>query len=206
MALNTYSALQTSMAKWLWRTGDTDTEAYIPDMIVLAEAHFNRKLRVSDMDAVSASLTVTDGVATQPTGFRSVRSIRETGTDHDQIKPKPIDEIERYSDLTTGQLQFYARVGAELHFWPRVSTTVRLRYREEIPALTDSNTSNWLLAKHPDLYLHTALASGEAFNMNDSRVAMWKALAMQAEAEVQDEDSGFHDDGLAMSPSVSVAV
>ena len=208
MAIDTYANLQTSMLKWLWRTGDTDTTVYAPDMIKMAEAYFNRKLRVRDMEAVadSGSTTVTAGVASLPSDFRAIVSVRETGNERFQIKPKPMDQIELYDDDATGKLQFYDVLGGEIHFWPRVTTTVRLRYLQAIPALSDSNTSNWLLEKHPDLYLYQSLACGEAFNMNDQRVAMWKAKAEQALYDVEQEDIHLHQDALTPTPSTGVAI
>lgn len=206
MALGTYAELKTSIATWLFRAGETQTEAYIPDMIRMAEAEFNRVLRVDDMTFVSTSLAVTDGVADLPVGTRSLHSVRETGSEHYQIKPKPIDEIERYEDLNTGFYQFYARYGGQLHFWPRKTGAVRLRGLQEIPALSDSNTTNWLLQKHPDLYLHQSLACGEAFNMNDTRIAIWKAMAGAAIDQINDEDAMFHKDGLAPTVNTGVAV
>ncbi len=206
MALDSYTALKTSIEKWLWRTGDTDLAAYAPDMIQMAEAHFNRRLRVRDMEAVEASLAVTAGVATLPAGFRAIKSIRETGSDHSRITPRPIDDIERFEDLSTGRMQFYAIVGGEIHVWPRATGTVRLRYVKALEALSDSNASNWLLEKHPDLYLHQSLVSGEAFNMNDQRVAMWKAKADMTLADIEREDTLENLDALAMTPSASVAV
>lgn len=205
MALDNYGALKESITKWLWRTGDKDTEQFAPDLVTLAEAHFSRKLRVREMEAV-ATLPVVDGVATLPTGFRAVKSVRETGADHSRITPKPIDELERYEDLSAGLLQFYDLVGDEIHFWPRAATTVRLRYVKTLDALGDTNASNWLLLKHPDLYLYQSLACGEAFNMNDQRVAMWKAKAQMAMAEVSDEDIHENIDAIAPTPSVGVAV
>lgn len=205
MALDTYADLKTSITKWLDKS-DTTTTNYVPDMIALAEAYFNRELRVDDMNFATASLTVTDGVATIPTGTRSILSVRETGSDHAQIKPKPMDEIERYEDLSTGFYQYYARFGGELHFWPRKSGTVRLRGRKSLEALSDSNTSNWLLEKHSDAYLYQALASGEAFNTNDERMPMWKALAQQAVDQINGEEVLFHEDALTPTPSTGIAV
>ena len=46
MALNTYSALKTSVANWLNRTDLTDE---IVDFISLTEADFNSKLRIRKM-------------------------------------------------------------------------------------------------------------------------------------------------------------
>ena len=201
-----YSGLVASIAKWLWRTGDSDTEAYIPDMVSMAEAYFSRRFRDRDMEASVSSLAVVDGVASLPSDFRAVVSVRDTAYEHYQLKPKPIDQIEMFEDITSGKLQFYDVLGGEMHFWPRVTTTVRLRYLQAIPALSDSNTSNWLLQKHPDLYLYQTLACGEAFNMNDQRVAMWKAKAEQALYDVEQEDIHLHQDALTPTPSTGVAI
>jgi len=207
MPLSTYAELQTSILSWLDKS-DTTTTAYVPDMISLAEAYFNRKLRVRDMEAVadSGSTSVTAGVATLPTDFRAILSVRETATEHYQIKPKPIDQLEKFEDISSGKLQFYDVLGGEVHFWPRTTTTVRLRYLQAIPALSDSNTSNWLLEKHPDAYLYQALACGEAFITNDERVSMWKAMAEQAIVGIEMEDIHLHQDALAPTVSTGVAV
>lgn len=206
MAIDTYSGLKTSIATWLWRAGETETEAYIPDMIIMAEAHFNRVLNARQMEAVDGALSVVDGVASLPAGFRKVLSLRETAYDHVRILPKPIDELERFEDISTGRLQFYAIVGSELHFWPRVSATVRLRYKTALAPLSDANTSNWLLAAHPDAYLYQSLANGEAFNMNDQRVAMWKAKAQMVLQEIERERVLENMDALAPAPGVGVAI
>ena len=202
MALATYSDLVSSVAGWLWREGETQTEAVIPDMIRLAEAKFNRSLRVRDMNQTTASLAVTAGVASKPSGLRSVIGIKENITDRRVITPLPIDDIETLADQTTGALQHYDLTEDEIVFWPQVTTTVQLRYRQEIPALTVSNTTNWLFTKHPDLYLWQTLALGEAYNIDDPRVPMWKAKAAEALSEIIQEDSwDVYDDGLYLQAS-----
>ena len=204
MALSTYDELQTSMAKWLWRTGETDTEAYIPDMITMAEAHFNRVVRCDDMDAVSATLAVTSGAATMPTGFRQMRSVRSVDSPGCKLTYRPVDYIENLDDANTSEPKYWTRIGSELHIWPRVTTTLRLRYRTVIPALADDNTSNWLLVKHPDLYLNGGLAMGEAFNMNDERIGFWKNETARIIGEINGENFLIAEDGLEMPASGAV--
>ena len=65
MALNSYSALKTSIANWLNRT-DLTTE--IEDFIVLAEKDFNSKLRIRKMISES-SVTINAETVALPTGF-----------------------------------------------------------------------------------------------------------------------------------------
>lgn len=205
MALDSYANLQASMAEWLWRTDETNTETYIPDMITMAEAHFNRVLRVDDMDSVSSSLSVTDGVATMPTGFREMRSLRLVNNPGCKLTYRPADYIENLDDDATADPQYWTRIGGELHIWPRKTVTLRMRYRTVIPALADDNTSNWLLEKHPDLYLNGGLAMGEAFNMNDERIGLWKAETARIIAEINSENFLIAEDGLEM-PASTVAI
>ena len=53
-------------------------------------------------------------------------------------------------------------------------------YRASIPALSDSNTSNWLLEEAPDAYLYGTLMQTAPWLREDERVAMWGSLYAQA--------------------------
>ena len=54
MAINTYSTLQTAVANWLDRNDLTDR---VPEFISLAEATFNRVLRLRAMETTVADAT-----------------------------------------------------------------------------------------------------------------------------------------------------
>ena len=54
MAINTYSTLQTAVANWLDRNDLTDR---IPEFISLAEATFNRTLRLRAMETTVSDTT-----------------------------------------------------------------------------------------------------------------------------------------------------
>ena len=47
-------------------------------------------------------------------------------------------------------------------------------YYYAFDALSESNTSNWLLEEHPDIYIYGALLEAESFLMNDPRLQVWK--------------------------------
>ncbi len=46
-------------------------------------------------------------------------------------------------------------------------------YRTNIPALSDTNTSNWLLDLAPDLYLYGALLESAPYIKEDARIQTW---------------------------------
>lgn len=49
-------------------------------------------------------------------------------------------------------------------------------YYEQIPALSDSNTSNWLLDAAPDAYLYGSLLQAAPYLAEDERIQVWSTL------------------------------
>jgi hypothetical protein len=56
MAISTYAELQTAAANWL---GRADLTSRIPEFVALAEAKFNRTLRIRDMITKDAAFSIT---------------------------------------------------------------------------------------------------------------------------------------------------
>ena len=79
-------------------------------------------------------------------------------------------------------------VGLRLLPVPDGSYTLRMEYYQKIPALSDSNTSNWLLEKHPDVYLHSALFYANKFLRDPEGMAIAKADLDEALAEISRAD------------------
>ena len=74
MAISTYSELQTAVANWLNRDDLTDR---IPEFITLAEARFNRALRIRAMEGLYTASTVKDQRNYNlPTNYLQMRSFR----------------------------------------------------------------------------------------------------------------------------------
>ena len=46
-------------------------------------------------------------------------------------------------------------------------------YRANIPALSESNTTNWLLTLAPDLYLYGVLLESAPYMKEDERISTW---------------------------------
>ena len=62
-----------------------------------------------------------------------------------------------------------------------------LTYYRKLPPLSDSSTSNWLLAHYPDVYFHGTLALAGPY-VNDPRTAAWAAMYDAALQEMIVED------------------
>lgn len=151
--ITTYAELQTAAANWLNRSGDTNLTARIPEFIALAEARFRRKLDDLDQDIVG-TLTFTNGVASLPADFGALKEIDGDFTDDPII----------YS-LVSGQIQTD----------PAVTGTATIVYKAALPALSNTVTTNWLLARAPDAYLFGTLIQAEFYGWNDERLGLIKS-------------------------------
>lgn len=197
MAFTTYTELKSELADWLY--GRSDLTSQIIGFIALAEARFNREIRTRDMDALS-TLTITDGVATVPTGLKTVRAMTQLAAPYRKINWQSADTIDEMDQTLVDQPRIYDRVGSSFIFWPPVSTTAKLRYRGSIAALSDANADNWLLLAHPDLYLYASLAAANLFLMNDERVPLWDSAAAAIIQQINEQDYMEQEDGVRMLP------
>lgn len=173
MSITNNTELQTAIMKWLSRTGDTNLTALAPDFIMLAEAKFNRELRTRDMET-STTLTPSSGVCTLPTDYLSMRRVyRNTSTPVELEYITPEEFYIKYP-ITVGGSRYYTIEGNTILLADRGSTSVKVLYYKTIPALA-SNSSNWLLTAHPDLYLSATLAEAYDVIKKEALVQKWNA-------------------------------
>jgi hypothetical protein len=177
MSLSTYSDLQTSAAGWLERDDLTDR---IPDFVTLAEAQMNRSLRVRKMVARSTA-TLADEFSAVPTDYlQPIQFICTDGSTTWEIDPTPLESIAAYKaqSTQTGKPRFYAVVGGEFQFYPApdASYDAALTYYQQIPALSDAEPSNWVLANHPDAYLYGTLLQAAPYLRDAEQTAVWGQL------------------------------
>ena len=183
MAINTYATLQTAVAEWLGRETDTSIIARAPDFIALAEAKFNRELRCNQME--KRSYTSVDMASaepefvTLPTDFQAMRRVRLSSID---AKPRlqylsgaqADEKRSRMADVANQPL-YFTIFGNEIELIPTPDSayTIEMVYRAYIAPLSESNTSNWLLALAPDAYLYGALLESAPYIKEDSRIQTW---------------------------------
>ena len=179
MALATYSDLKTSIANWLNRTDLTSEIS--DDFIILTEADLNSKLRVRKMIR-STSITIDSETESIPADFLQIRDffITEGGTKHalKYITPAQMDEIRGSS--TSGLPQTYTILGDNFRFAPIPSSsyTGTLNYYAKFAALSDSNTSNYILTHHPSIYLYGSLYHAANFlgGIEPRQVQQWQQM------------------------------
>ena len=173
MAFATYSDLQSSIASWLNRT---DLTSAIPDFIALAEARFNRELRTLQM-VKRATAETSDEFVAVPADWLEAKDLSIADLPLAYITPEKLGEWKNLK--VTGKTRFYTIVGGSFELFPAPTddVTVEMAYYAKIPSLTSSNTSNWLLAKAPDLYLYGSLQQAAPYIMDDERLPLWAANA-----------------------------
>jgi hypothetical protein len=185
MAINTYATLVSAATEYLARDQDATLIARIPDFITLAEAKFNRVLLHPKME-VRSTTTIDTGSSepefvSLPSDFQTMRRVRlssVTGKPRLQFMSQTQLDDYRYStDNVTDQPVYFAIVGDEMELAPTPNDdyTLEMVYRANIPALTASNTTNWLLTLAPDLYLYGTLLESAPYLKEDERLAVWGA-------------------------------
>lgn len=184
---STYADLQADIATWMIRD---DMAALAPKFIALAEQRFNRILRVPEMEDAATS-EIVDDVITLPSDFLQARSVYLDTDPKTALEQMTVAQLAAAYPLTengTGTPNNYAlQSGNEMVFGPIPDQeyVVVLNYYAKIPALSDSNTTNWLLTSHYDLYLAASLAEGFAYTVDAERGPFWAAKAQQALDELR---------------------
>jgi hypothetical protein len=155
MTISSYSELKTAIATYMHRADLTGRDDEAIDNF---EAKINRKIRTAGLET-TATGNMVSGTATIsfPTGYAEIRSftyVPVTGSVRklEYITPEQADALEYTAN---GPPQWFTLVGNAIRLYPTPDSTyaytIRI-YRTIVP-LDGSNTSNWLLASHPDIYL-----------------------------------------------------
>lgn len=189
MSITTYSELQTAIAGWLVRG---DLTARIPDFIALFEAYAQRELRTRQMEqrdtaAVVDELGAPTEYGTIPTDHLETKTLSMTdGTDVWWLEPKP-DEVIDEARVRAGKPRFYAEVGDSFRFYPKPDAvyTAQLTYFAQIPPLSVSNPTNWLLSLAPDAYLAGALTEAAPMLRDADFLGVWQPKREEALASVR---------------------
>lgn len=189
MSISTYSELQTAVQNWLVRT-DSDIVSRTPEFISLFESRFKRKTRHWRMEKrATLSLTASDGYVVLPADYLEMRSLHLNTDPKRQLEYRTPQQIrDLWLGSETSRPEVYSVVGGEVLFGPTPDSD----YEAEMDyyafsVLSDSNTTNWLLTHHPDIYLFGALVMAEPYIGADERIVLWKGQLDEALEELRVE-------------------
>lgn len=201
MTIATYDELKASVADFLNRD---DLTAVIPSFIRLAESRIDRELRHWRMEKRSTAELDTQYSAI-PADF--LQPIRLQITDAPTSEVAPISTAQMLQlrgdrNDRVGRPTNYALTagGIELYPTPDLTYNASLVYYARVPALSASNTTNWLLTEAPDVYLYGALVHSAPYLKDDARIQIWEGLfsAGIANLNATSADAKYGGSGLVM--------
>lgn len=199
MAITNYSELKTSIANFLARD---DLTTQIPDFISLAESRMSREMNARSQEKrATATLTSGDAYVSLPTDLRSIRLVKLNTSPKEVLEyytPAKLDEL--YASNAQGKPRAYTIIGGEIKFAPEPDSayTAEIVYMEGVPDLSDSNTTNEILTRHPDAYLYGALAAASVYLMDDQKTTVYEQLFTRAIDEIKREEERSKQAGSAL--------
>ena len=203
MAISNYSEIQTAVANWLDRDDLADR---IPEFISLAEARFNRLLRLRSMESKQTASTV-GGQRNYnlPASYIQMRNFQLNTsplTTLSYVTPEIYDRV--WGGSTGGIPKFYTIVADEISLGPIPGSviTMEMLFYKRFDNLSASTTTNWLLTYAPDIYLYATLMQASPYIMDSQSAGQWGGLLDRAMQELQmsDEKSRFAGGTLNMRP------
>lgn len=191
MAITTYDELVTAGENWITRDDLDDRWA---EFIALAEGVANRRLDCRQMYTRNAAFSVDSVTETVPTGFAGVRAFYLNTTPSEPltfVKADDFGDSREAAVSGTGKPRNYTIIGDAFVFSPGPDATysATLIYRTRLTALSDDNASNWLLASHPDVYLHGMLAFAYQYIEDDAMQAKFMGDFLAGIDQVNVEDA-----------------
>lgn len=181
MALDTFTNLKTALASWLHRD---DLTSQIPDFITLIESKMSEDLTAKAMQTTSTLVTVVGTAYVDlPTDFKRAIRLTLTASPVEVLRYATPEELSsEFADGTTDQPILYTIIGTQLQLSPAPDAvySMPLTYERRIPALSDTNTTNWLLTRSPNAYLFGALMMAQPYIVNDPRFPQFQAMYMDA--------------------------
>ena len=174
MSINSYSTLKSGIADFLNRS---DLTSVIPTFISLSEAKFNRTLRVRQM-IKRATATIDTQFFAMPADFLEAKSFVLNTNPLTYLEYATQDFLQKQRQsvyITSGKPALFGVIGTQFEAVPTPdgNYTGELTYYAKIESLSDTTTSNWLLAYAPDLYLYGALVQAAPYLRDDERIAVW---------------------------------
>ena len=199
MTISTYDELKAAIADFLNRD---DLASTIPAFIHLAEAQINRDVRHWQMEKRS-SATFNERYEALPVDWLETVRVSISGKKQlGLMSQAKMMDMRESSNNTAGEPRYYAVSSSQLELYPTPDGNydAMLIYIAKIDALSDSNTSNWLLQDAPDVYLYGALLHSAPFLADDGRMAVWQTLYANAVAALnRASDAGtYSGTGLVM--------
>lgn len=204
MAITNYTNLKSTISDFLNRD---DMDSIIPVFIQMAEAQINRDVRHWKMqERASGQQSAGDRYMQFPGDWSETIRLQLTGGGTSEVELLSLSGMadkRQAGEDTGGKPRFYAHVRGEFELYPTPDedTDFELLYYAKVPALSDSNTTNWLLEEAPDVYLYGALGHSAPYLQEDARLAVWAQMYAAAvqNLNTESESSSMSGSGIRLN-------
>lgn len=216
--LDTYNGLKLAIGDWI---GRADIDSAIPQLIKLAEAKLFRKF---DGIAALSSANQSNSLLLNNPDLYLYGALSHAAPYIGDDPRIPVwaslyeSEIAKVKiPRSDASLSTYAGLQATISEWlerydldPIIPQLIKLaevkllRKFDGVTALSNQNTTNWILENHPDLYLYASLTEAQPYLNNDERIATWRTL-YEAEALItrKPSDSANLDDYTGLKATIA---
>ena len=170
-----YASLQTEL---IANSNRSDLTTLVQTFIQLCEADMQRRLKLVDFET-TATVTVTAGVGSLPTGYAGHRSAYWDGDENRPLRYITPDRFAALTDVVTIPT-FFTITGSSLKVMSQSTGSVVMMYMARFTPLSASATTNAIVTNYPDAYFHGALVHLYTHTRNDAMADRHKALYEQA--------------------------
>jgi hypothetical protein len=139
-------------------TQRSDLTATLPVFLALVEGDLAAALKVRPM-IERWTVTINDEFVSFPTDFAGARTLRLTGGTRRRVRyvsPDQMADLKASDSVAqSGEPQYFTILGDEFEFYPDPdgSYAASLTGYLGVTALSSDSSTNWLLAKHPAVYV-----------------------------------------------------
>ena len=197
-SITNYASLVSAIQDYLNRA---DLSAQIPMFIQFAEADLNTRLRTRQMIVRAVATSSLEYVAV-PADYLEGINLQLTG-ETSPLRYVTLDEADiiikeaRYTSVHA-----YSIMDGAIALVPPPANDVEIEmvYYGAVPALSSSQTTNWLLTRAPDVYLYGALVHAAPYLMDDQRISVFGQFYSQRVSALNDESQKTTHSG---SPLIS---
>lgn len=214
MAISSYDDLQTAIMDEVNRsdladpvTKSTGTiEGIVTRAITRCEIRLQRLLRVRQMEtstSIAFSASVTEYAL--PTDFVSAEYFY---LDRDPIEVLTqvslADLFSSFPGNANGVPRSFSVTGSNFNVRPPPDGSYSgiMIYYQGIPALSDTNTTNWLLQDAPDLYVYGSCLELQPWLGADSRIGVWGQALDQGIRDIESDDASAKYSGVLVRTSL----
>ena len=193
--MSTFSQLQTDIKNYMEDDG-TEFSTSLTQFISNTELKLSRDLSTPEFKRkVTSAFSANDPFLTMPTDLVTLEHLQVIDSNvRTMLQLKSDEYITEFwpNRTSTGVPRYYTYFDTSTIYvapTPSSNLSLELSYKRRLPALSSSNTSNFLTTDAYDALLYGCLIEASLFNRNDKLVQYYTELYKKAVADVNREQN-----------------